>query len=131
MLLEESALQERHGVKPAHSGAEMTLLGERFPKNVRLFVASRADELLGGVLVFDCGPTVHAQYIAASPEGREASATDAVVYQLITQTFADRTYFDFGISTENAGRVLNEGLAAFKESFGARSVVYEHYRLML
>lgn len=131
MAIEEATLLERHNVKPVHSAAEMTLLGERFPQGIRLFEAFREGVTLGGVLVFDCGPTVHAQYIAATPEGRELGATDAIVSHLVNEVFKDRVFFDFGISTESDGRVLNAGLAAFKESFGARTVVYDHYLLDL
>ena len=41
----------------------------------------------------------------------------------------DKTYFDFGISTEENGRVLNSGLIDQKEGFGARGVVHDHYEL--
>ena len=38
-----------------------------------------------------------------------------------------RAYFDFGISTEDGGRVLNEGLIYQKEGFGGRAVCYDTY----
>ena len=41
--------------------------------------------------------------------------------------YADRRYFSFGISTEQAGQYLNEGLIAQKEGFGARTVVHDFY----
>ena len=41
------------------------------------------------------------------------------------------TYFDFGISTEQGGRWLNEGLIFQKEGFGARAIVYDQYTLSL
>jgi hypothetical protein len=40
-------------------------------------------------------------------------------------------YFDFGISNERGGRILNEGLADYKEGFGARAVAHDFYELML
>ena len=39
--------------------------------------------------------------------------------------------FDFGISTEERGTVLNEGLITQKEEFGASAVVYDVYELSL
>lgn len=45
--------------------------------------------------------------------------------------FNDKKFFSFGISTENKGKVLNEGLAFFKEAFGARGVVNNAYELVL
>ena len=40
-------------------------------------------------------------------------------------------YFDFGISTHDEGRFLDENLYQFKISFGAGSVTYDHYELDL
>ena len=48
---------------------------------------------------------------------------------LLNEVYHDRAYFDFGISTEDEGRTLNEGLIANKESYGARAIVYERYEL--
>ena len=42
-----------------------------------------------------------------------------------------KRYFDFGISTEDLGRVLNTGLIAQKESFGARTVVYQAWNILI
>ena len=36
-------------------------------------------------------------------------------------------YFSFGISTEDHGKVLNEGLALFKEGFGTEYSVNRTY----
>jgi len=38
---------------------------------------------------------------------------------------------DFGISTENSGRYLNEGLIAQKEGFGGRTNTYEMWKITL
>jgi hypothetical protein len=48
---------------------------------------------------------------------------------LLRDLFSHRRWFDFGISTEQSGRVLNIGLAENKESWGARSIVYDQYRI--
>ena len=40
-------------------------------------------------------------------------------------------YFSFGISTEENGRVLNSGLVAQKENFGARGMVLDFYEIQL
>ena len=74
---------------------------------------------------------VHAQYIASSPEGKEFGAVDALYIWLIDERYADKRYLDFGVSTEQGGRVLNEGLVRQKEAFGARAVVYDSYNISL
>ena len=41
--------------------------------------------------------------------------------QLIEDVFSAKRWFDFGISTEDDGRILNQGLIEQKEGFGARA----------
>lgn len=124
-------LANRHGVTPTHSQAELELLAERFPKEIRLFEARRQGDICAGILVFDCGPAVHAQYIASTQEGRDLGAIDAIVFHLVTEIFSDRNWFDFGISTVSHGRELNVGLSRQKEMYGARTTVYQQYLVAL
>lgn len=124
-------LQCCHGVKPVHSVAELELLMGRFPENIKLYVARLDDELLAGSVVFDCGKVVHTQYLAASPKGKQMGALDLVINHLIAEVYADREYLDFGISTEQGGMVLNEGLAFQKEMFGGRGVNYDCWKVSL
>jgi hypothetical protein len=129
MQLDADALMARHGQAPVHSPEEMELLAGRFPGRIELHVARRRRELLAGVLTYVTDTVAHAQYIAASPAGFEAHALDAVVARLIGEVYREKRFFDFGISTEQDGRLLNEGLIRNKESFGARAVVYDRYAL--
>lgn len=124
-----AVLQARHGVRPPHSADELKLLASRFPDAVKLFGAFRGEEMLAGVLIFDTPRVVHAQYIANSEEGRNVGALDLVMDWLIHTYSAGKRYFDFGISTENGGMLLNTGLVSQKEMFGGRGVAYDHYRL--
>lgn len=123
-------LSERHGVSPVHSLEEMKLLMRRFPENISLYVArSEAGELLAGAWMFVTERVAHTQYIAVSSEGERLGAGDALIDSLIRHEFADKAYFDFGVSTERGGSCLNEGLIFQKEGFGARSVCYDTYLL--
>jgi hypothetical protein len=129
MELASEALVRRHGLQPVHTGPEMELLAGRFPGHITLHIARRDGELLAGVLVYETETVAHTQYIAATPEGRDVHAPDAVLDHLIHDRYRTKRFFDFGISTEQDGRWLNEGLARNKESFGARAVVYDWYAL--
>ena len=82
---------------------------------------------LGGTMVFECGETVHTQYISASKRGKEIGALDLVFDYLINERYADRRYFDFGKSTEQLGHYLNCNLIHQKEGFGGRGVCYDTY----
>jgi hypothetical protein len=87
--------------------------------------------MLGGVIIYESERVAHAQYIAASDDGKEMSALDAIMDFLINDYYRDKTYFDFGISTDQDGQYLDVGLVANKESFGARTTVYDFYKIDL
>lgn len=120
-----------HGATPVHSVDELRLLSGRFPDRIRLYAADLAGRAIAYALVFDCGQTVHTQYLAARAEGRELGGLEAIVRRLQVEDYADRRYLSFGISTEDDGRVLNLGLVAQKEMFGARALVCPQFDLAL
>ncbi len=127
----ESNLQNRFQVKPVHSLSEIELLHSRFPNHIRLFITKQGDEVLAGSVVYDMGHIVHSQYISASPEGKALGALDLLHAHLLGEVFVDRRWFDFGQSTEDMGRYLNEGLISQKEGFGGRGIVYTIYEIDL
>lgn len=124
----EEVLGTRHDAVPTHSLLEIERLAGNFPVNIRLFATFDGKRMLAGILIFDCGQTVHAQYIASTEEGRHLGALDLLVHYLLNETFADREWFSFGISTTNAGKDLNVGLSRQKEMFGAHSVLFSQYQ---
>lgn len=129
-------LRAKHDVAPVHSLPEIELLHRRFPHQIQLFIATNAeDECLAGLVSFRTATTLHFQYLASSPKGREQGALDAVVAYVIDLYCATNAsefrYIDFGISTESAGLLLNQGLVAQKEGFGARGTIYDEYELKL
>lgn len=129
MELVASVLRERHDTTPTHTPGEMRRLADGFPADIRLFTARANGELLAGTLVFQTPVVAHTQYTVAAPRGRELSATDALLSYVIEKRYPDR-WFDFGISNERDGS-LNEGLARYKEAFGARAVMFDRYELEL
>jgi hypothetical protein len=131
MQMEDEALRRRHGIAPVHSPEEMTLLADRFPENIKLFTARKQGEPLAGAIVYETDAVAHAQYIAGTEQGYAEHALDAVIDHLLETEYGDKRWFDFGISTTEEGRTLNEGLVRNKESYGARAVVYDTYRFEL
>lgn len=131
MRVEEENLASKHGVKPVHTTAEILLLASRFPDNLKLYEASRGNELLAGVIIYETAEVAHVQYSATAPAGRNEGAFDGLIDHLFRETYAHKRYFDFGISTEQGGRFFNEGLARNKEGFGGRAVMYDAYEIRL
>lgn len=122
-------LKEKHNVLPVHSLDEITLLKERFPNNIRQFNAYVDDEIVAGTTIFETKYVAHSQYISGNSTKNQTGSLDALHYHLLTDVFKDKMYFDFGISNENQGRNLNEGLLYWKESFGARTITADFYSL--
>lgn len=127
--LENQVLAQYHGLKAVHTGAELALLHSRFPNEVLLYVAKHEGKIEAGTLLFVYDNVVHTQYMASSEYGRENGALDLVIATVMDEYRNTKRYLDFGISTEHAGRVLNNGLISQKEGFGGRSVVYDFYEL--
>lgn len=124
-------LNARHGVAPVHSLAEIRLLAGRFPEQIRLHVAELDGRIRAGVVTYRWGPVDRGQYAATDALAREASLLDLVMRAAAREAAAAGRWFDFGISTTEAGRVLNDGLIRYKESFGARPISAETWTVPL
>lgn len=127
-LLSE-VLTTHHGAKPTHTSDELKYLAQKFPSNIKLYATYDEREMLAGVVIYETPNVAHAQYIANSQKGRECGALDLVFDKLINEIYADKRYFDFGISTENNGLILNAGLIQQKQEFGGRGVAYDSFIL--
>lgn len=131
VVLEEN-LAARYDARPTHTLEEITRLQEMFPEKIKCIVGKVEDEVVAGVVLFHTPKVVHVQYAASSSKGNAVGAQTGVVEHAIEKGKDWRArYFDFGISTEGEGRVLNEGLHRFKGSFGAGSIAHEFYELDL
>ncbi len=131
MHMEARILQEKYDKSPTHTAAEIKLLADRFPDHIKLSAAFDGTEMLGGVILYLTRQVAHAQYISYTERGQKMFAMDVLLDELIRKYTGDKTWFDFGISTEKGGYYLNEGLMANKESFGASAVMYDTYQLDL
>lgn len=131
IALLDKILMKYHGTHPVHNANELRLLAEKFPNNIKLYIAEKNGRIEAGTVLFLQTGVVHTQYLANSDEGKKTGALDCLLDWLITDVYKDKTWFDFGISCEQEGRYLNEGLAAQKEGFGARAVVHDFYGIEL
>jgi hypothetical protein len=125
----EPNLQDKFGVKPVHSLGEIRSLKEKFPKNIRQFNVYKNEVIVAGTTIFETEKVAHCQYISANHEKNELGSLDFLHYNLMTNVFNSKAYYDFGISNENNGRNLNKGLLFWKEGFGARTVTQDVYAI--
>jgi hypothetical protein len=131
MEIEEELLRTKYNTKPTHTAEELLLLAERFPQNIKLYLVYQGDACLGGTITYETDQVIHTQYIGITDEGKEVGALDMLTDQILQSVQGKKKYFSFGISTVEEGRVLNEGLIRNKESFGARAIVHDFYKIQL
>lgn len=123
----ENNLQENHQVVPVHTLQEIRLLKARFPDNIILYTGRQNGQVIGGTVLYLTSKVVHAQYISANATGKKLGVIDAIYDQILNHDCLSQAYFDFGISTEDQGRRLNESLIYQKEGFGGRGICYDWY----
>lgn len=131
MAIEEEILRTKYNTRPTHTTAEIRLLAQRFPDNIQLFLVYKDQECLGGTILYITPEVVHTQYIGITDLGKEVGALDYLTDHLLQNACTGKRYFSFGISTEQDGKFLNEGLVRNKESFGARTITNDFYRINL
>ena len=123
----EHELMSRHKVNAVHSFEEIVQLHQKFPRNIQLYIATINKEIISGVVCFLNKNVVHTQYIASSDKGRNVASLDLLISKIIEDFQHHVSYMSFGVSTENDGKYLNEGLLYYKESFRALSVSHDIY----
>lgn len=161
MKLLEECLRERHDAKPVHTSAELQLLRNRFPENIKVYTLRAGGEISAGVCLYlggrekdnagdempepspcrsglkvgNCRKVsgyVHCQYIASSRAGREKGLLTRLMSYLIDMAEEDGyRYYDFGTSNEDSGHYLNPGLLRQKYSLGARGLTFPRHLLRL
>ena len=122
-------LKQKHQAKPVHTIDEITFLKSKFPKNIRQFNVYKEDKIVTGTTIFESENVAHSQYISGNSDKNELGSLDFLHNYLLKEVFFKKDYFDFGISNENQGRNINQGLLSWKESFGARTFVQNFYEI--
>ncbi len=130
-VLEEN-LRIKYNTRPVHTLEEIKFLHSKFPEQIGCIVGIVGHRVVAGAVLFHSPRVAHVQYSASTAAGNSVGATTAVMdYAMGRSTDLGQRYFDFGISNEQEGQVLNEGLYQFKTSFGAGGVVHEFYEVDL
>ena len=127
--LENEVLESRHNKHAVHTADELYMLHERFPENIKLYAAMYQGKLIAGTVVFVYDNVIHTQYMATDEDARRIGALDLCIATVMEEYAEDLKWMDFGISTEDGGTYLNEGLIAQKEGFGGRTNIYGIWEL--
>ena len=119
----------QHSSKPTHTLEEISLLASHFPNNISLYNVYQGNTLVGGTIIFETKHVANVQYISGNNNKQALGTLDFLFQYMIKEKFCYKKYFSFGISNENLGMNVNEGLLYWKECFGARSISHEFYEI--
>jgi hypothetical protein len=122
-------LNKKHDINPVHSLAEIKQLAKKFPENIQQVNVYKDEKLIAGSTVFLTKTTIHPQYVSGNIDKNKYGSLDLLYDYIINNYRTDKRYFDFNISSENNGQVINKGLIFWKEGCGARSVVANTYEV--
>ncbi len=128
----ESVLVQRHAAKPTHTLAEIKKLHALLPQGFRCLTAHLNGKIVGGIVLV----TIHEQALYTLYMGQEyASQQFHPMHLLLVEAIRlclkeKRRVLHLGVSTEDGGTKVNEGLFFFKESFGCKPVRRESWELM-
>ena len=124
-------LSQRHGAKPTHTQREIQSLKSLLPGQVRLLAAKRGGALVGGIILV----TIHDRalytlYMAQDYASQQYHPMHLLLRDALCLAIREkRSVLHLGVSTEDGGTKINEGLFFFKESFGCRPVRRESWEL--
>lgn len=124
-------LKQKHGVDPVHSLEEILMLKKRFYNQIIQVNIYHDETMVAGTTLFLTNTTIHAQYISGNDFGKSNGFLDLLFDDIIGNFSKSHRYFDFGISNECEGRLLNQGLTDWKESYGARTICHFFYDINL
>ena len=122
-------LKEKHNTSPVHSLDEIKLLAARFPNHIKQVNVYQDDKIVAGTTVFLTKNVVHPQYISGNENKNELGSLDLLMNDVFDHFKEGRNYFSFNTSSEENGKLLNEGLLFWKESCGARPLIFNNYEI--
>lgn len=122
-------LKEKYNTSPVHSLNEIKLLAARFPNHIKQVNVYQDDKIVAGTTVFLTKNVVHPQYISGDQNKNELGSLDLLMNDVFDHFKEGRNYFSFNTSSEENGKLLNEGLLFWKESCGARPLIFNNYEI--
>ena len=126
----EPRLLEKFDAKPVHTLEEITLLKEKFSKNIKQYSVYREDEIIAGITIFETKNVVKSQYGATSKKGEGVRALDFLFINLIHKyKRKGKHFFDMGIVNDENESGYHSGLLKQKEELGCSVYNQDFYKI--
>ena len=123
-IILENNLADKHAVRPTHSLSEMLKLKSLMPCTFSLLSAYYQDKMIAGIWLIKANDKVlHTFYVSQNYEFKNLYSISYLMNKVLEMAKRDGfEYVNFGVSTEDKGKIVNQGLVSFKESFGGFGV---------
>ncbi len=120
----ENVLASRHASKPTHTREEIERLHALLPQSFRLLAAYRNGRMVGGIVLITINErALYTLYMAQEYEVQREHPMHLLLFEAMKLAKNEgKEMLHVGVSTEEGGKVANEGLFFFKESFGCKPV---------
>ena len=126
---------KKYSVKPVHTAEELIKLKNIYiPNNIDFFVSHIEDNFNAAIVVFyfPKTKTIHTQYLCSKEEFAKLSPMSFMYYSMILEAKKiNYKRISWGVSTENFGHTLNQGLLKNKESYGSTYSINKTFYKML
>jgi len=129
-----ATLEHRHKVRPTHDLQELKDFAARFPDEAKLFGAFSDGKFIAGIVTVTLTEhAVYTKYMAQEYAHHKKRPVNLLLTEVLRFCMREgKTVLDLGVSMdEGSPSGINEGLFAFKESFGARSVRRQSFSIDL
>lgn len=123
----------RHNTKPVHSLDEIIYLNTEFDKDVKIYGVFDGDKLISGTMVLGISPMgKHIFYSAVDYNYQKIRPVNFGVFNIIKILANNNNYYlNYGISTEDSGKIINWGLFNFKEGFNGHGILRTYWQKFL
>jgi hypothetical protein len=121
-------LKSRFDVKPVHTIDEIKYLINKFPEQIKFYASVMGNDIKAGAIVFITDKVAHIQYSSGDIDRDETSALDFLFHQII-EIYKGKDYLSFGSSSTDSTFKIDKGLAYWKESFGAKTIIQKHLEI--
>ncbi len=128
----EGVLKGRHGTKPTHTYEEIQKLHDLLPEGFRLLAAYEGKQMVGGIVLITINSgALYTLYMAQEYASQQKHPMHVLLTEAIRLAIQEkRRVLHLGVSTEDGGKKINEGLFFFKESFGCKPVRRESWEII-
>ena len=125
----------KYNTKPVHSFNEfMELKNVHIADNISFFGGYIQNDLVAGAVLFyfPKTKTIHTQYLCSKEEFAKLSPMSFMYYSMIVEAKKiNYKRISWGVSTEDFGHYLNQGLLKNKESYGSTYSINKTFYKML